>query len=132
MIPVPFMYDMHYVSLVSILKESEGEGTGPRARGNPLRNQYLSETGVIAALWCDLLRYQRLITMPLSQFILFIFMSLQRIRHGACCSWGKGWGSPERCAHHGPLLGRGRGGLELRASSPGCHRNISNLRGLRF
>lgn len=70
--------------------------------------------------------------MPLSQFILFIFMSLQRIRHGACCSWGKGWGSPERCAHHGPLLGRGRGGLELQASSPGCHRNISNLRGLRF
>lgn len=126
------MYDMHYVSLVSILKESEGEGTGPRARGNPLRNQYLSETGVIAALWCDLLRYQRLITMPLSQFILFIFMSLQRIRHGACCSWGKGWGSPERCAHHGPLLGRGRGGLELQASSPGCRRNISNLRGLRF
>lgn len=27
--------------------------------------------------------------MPLSQFILFIFMSLQGIRHGACCSWGK-------------------------------------------
>lgn len=32
--------------------------------------------------------------MPLSQFILFIFMSLQHIRHSACCSWGKDFVSP--------------------------------------
>lgn len=32
--------------------------------------------------------------MPLSQFILFIFTSLQRTRHGVCCSWGKDGCSP--------------------------------------
>lgn len=32
--------------------------------------------------------------MPLSQFILFIPMSLRGIRLGPCCSWGKGCGSP--------------------------------------
>lgn len=48
---------VHCTVLVPVEKESEGEGTGLRAKGGIHSiNQYLSEMGVIAALWCDLLR----------------------------------------------------------------------------
>lgn len=48
---------MHCTVLVPVEKESEGEGMGLRAKGGIHSiNQYLSEMGVIAALWCDLLR----------------------------------------------------------------------------
>lgn len=118
-----------------------GQDQGTRARaqdreqgGNLLHNQYLSETGVIGALCCDLLRYQRLITMPLSQFILFIFMSLQGIRHSACCSWGKGCVSPRKMLLSSfwppkPLAGVRGLGAKLEYVHTGwslwCWRNVS-------
>lgn len=76
-LPVP----RRVLCVPSCCSESEEGGTGPQAGENLLRNQDLSEMGVISALCCDLLKEQRLITMPLHQFVLFIFMSLPRIRH---------------------------------------------------
>lgn len=48
---------MHCSIQVPVETESEGEDVGLRAKGGMhSTNQYLSEMGVIAALWCDLLR----------------------------------------------------------------------------
>lgn len=48
---------MHCTIQVPVERESEGQGMGLRAKGGIRSiNQYLSEMGVIAALWHDLLR----------------------------------------------------------------------------